>query len=107
MGKNIYICMYVYVYTYVYIYVYVYERIYTYVYVYVCVHIHMYTYMCMWVYICIYYFLFFHYGLLQDIEYSSLCYTVRPCCLIHSINNSLHPILVCIIYIIVDPKLPI
>ena len=22
-----------------------------------------------------------HYGLSQDIEYSSLCYTVRPCCL--------------------------
>ena len=23
----------------------------------------------------------FHYGLLSDIEYSSLCYTVGPCCL--------------------------
>ena len=23
----------------------------------------------------------FHYGLLKDIEYSSLCYTVGPCCL--------------------------
>ena len=23
----------------------------------------------------------FHYGLLQDIKYSSLCYTVGPCCL--------------------------
>ena len=23
----------------------------------------------------------FHYGLLQAIEYSSLCYTVGPCCL--------------------------
>ena len=23
----------------------------------------------------------FHYGLSQDIEYSSLCYTVGPCCL--------------------------
>ena len=34
-------------------------------------------------------FLFFpHYGLLEDIEYSSLCYPVRPCCL------SIH-ILVC------------
>ena len=31
-------------------------------------------------YICIYTFIFFHYSLLQDIEYSSLCYTVRPCC---------------------------
>ena len=28
---------------------------------------------------CMYVF-FFHYGLLQDIEYSPLCYTVGPCC---------------------------
>ena len=27
------------------------------------------------------FFILFHYGLLQDIKYSSLCYTVRPCCL--------------------------
>ena len=27
------------------------------------------------------YFFLFHYGLLQDTEYSSLCYTVGPCCL--------------------------
>ena len=35
-------------------------------------------------YIYIYLFLFqilFHYRLLQDIEYSSLCYTVNSCCL--------------------------
>ena len=25
--------------------------------------------------------IFFHYDLLRDIEYSSLCYTVGPCCL--------------------------
>ena len=25
--------------------------------------------------------IFFHYDLLQDIEYSSLCYTEGPCCL--------------------------
>ena len=25
----------------------------------------------------------FHYGLSQDIEYSSLCYTVEPCCLFY------------------------
>ena len=31
-----------------------------------------------YMYICI----LFHYGLLQDIEYSSLCYTVGPCCLL-------------------------
>ena len=35
----------------------------------------------------------FHYGLSQDIEYSSLCYTVGPCCL-------------SILYI-ANPKLPI
>ena len=27
------------------------------------------------------FYILFHYGLLQDIEYSSLCYTVGPCCL--------------------------
>ena len=27
------------------------------------------------------FYIFFHYGLSQDIEYSSLCYTVGPCCL--------------------------
>ena len=40
-------------------------------------------------YICIYmnvymhilFHILFHYSLLQDIEYSSLCYTVGPCCL--------------------------
>ena len=32
----------------------------------------------------------FHYGLSQDIEYSSLCYTAGPCCL-----SSLY-ILVCV-----------
>ena len=25
----------------------------------------------------------FYYGLLQEIEYSTLCYTVGPCCLFH------------------------
>ena len=34
-------------------------------------------------YICIYilFHILFHYSLLQDIEYSFLCYTVWPCCL--------------------------
>ena len=35
-------------------------------------------------YVCVYayilFFILFHYSLLQDIEYSSLCYTVGPCC---------------------------
>ena len=32
------------------------------------IHVHIFSYL-------------FHYDLLQDIEYSSLCYTVEPCCL--------------------------
>ena len=32
------------------------------------------------IYVCVY-ILFFHYGLSQDIECDSLCYTVGPCCL--------------------------
>ena len=32
----------------------------------------------------------FHYGLSQDIGYSSLCYIVEPCCLVHSKYSSLH-----------------
>ena len=35
----------------------------------------------MYVYIYILFLVLFHYRLLQDIEYSSLCYTVGPCCL--------------------------
>ena len=31
-----------------------------------------------------------HYGLSHGAEYSSLCYTVGPCCLSHSVDNSLH-----------------
>ena len=37
-----------------------------------------------------FFYILFHYGLSQDIQYSSLCYTLRPCCL--SILN----IMVCI-----------
>ena len=44
-----------------------------------------YTYVCIYIYIYIHiYILFhilFHYGLSQDIEYSSLHYTVGLCCL--------------------------
>ena len=35
----------------------------------------------MYIYIYILFHILFHCGLLQDIEYSSLCYTVGPCCL--------------------------
>ena len=41
--------------------------------------IHKYKYI--YIYIYILFHILFHYGLLQDIEYSSLCYTVGPCCL--------------------------
>ena len=59
-----------------YIYVYMY---YMYTYMYICIH----------VYICIYmfththtlFYFLFHHGLPRDIEYSSLCCTVVPCCL--------------------------
>ena len=35
----------------------------------------------LYIYIYILFQILFHYGLLQDIQYSSLCYTVGPCCL--------------------------
>ena len=38
------------------------------------------------IYVCIY----MVYTLLQDIEHSSLCYGVGPCCFTHSLSNSLH-----------------
>ena len=38
--------------------------------------IYIYIYIC--IYICILYQILFHYRLLQDTEYSSLCYTVGP-----------------------------
>ena len=41
-------------------------------------------------YTYIHFYILFHYGLSQDIEYSSLCYTVRSCYLSNSIRNSLH-----------------
>ena len=44
------------------------------------------------IHICILFLILFHYGLSQDIESSSLCYTVGPCCL------SILYILVCICY---------
>ena len=41
------------------------------------IQLHIYIY----IYIYILFHILFNYGLLQDIEYSSLCYTVGPCCL--------------------------
>ena len=34
----------------------------------------------LYIYICILFQILFHFKLLQDIEYSSPCYTVGPCC---------------------------
>ena len=47
--------------------------------IHVCVHVYMYV--CIYVYVYILFQSLFHYILLQDIKYSSLCYTVGPCCL--------------------------
>ena len=41
----------------------------------ICIYTHTY------IYILFLFQILFHYRLLQDIEYSSLCYTVGPCCL--------------------------
>ena len=40
-------------------------------------------YMYVYMYVCILFQILFHYRLLQDIEYSYLCYTVEPCCLFY------------------------
>ena len=49
----------------------------------------------LYLHIYILFHILFHYGLLQDIEYSSLCYTVGPCCLsilyILSLTTTLPP----------------
>ena len=45
-----------------------------------------------YIYTCIIFHSLFYDSLLQDFEYSSLCYTVGPCCL--SILYSLHKFLV-------------
>ena len=39
------------------------------------------TYVCVCMHIYILFQILFHYRLLQDTEYSSVCYTVGPCCL--------------------------
>ena len=67
-----------------YIYVCVYIYIYIYIYIHTHTHTHTHIYIYMYVYILYIYILFqilFHYRLLQDIEYSSLCSTVGPCSL--------------------------
>ena len=53
-----------------------------YIYIYIYIHTHM----CIYIYTYIYnvpFQILFHYRLLQDIDYSSLCYTVGPCCLFY------------------------
>jgi len=42
-----------------------------------------------YIYVYILFHILFHYGLLQDIEYASLCHTVIPCCLC-ILYNGLH-----------------
>ena len=44
-----------------------------------CVYIFIYIYLFIIIYIYILFQIPFHYRLLQDVEYSSLCYTVGPC----------------------------
>ena len=56
--------------TYIYIYTHTYTYIYTYIWICICTHIHIYKHTKKIV---------FPYRSLQDIEYSSLCYTVGPC----------------------------
>ena len=70
----IYICIYTYIYTY------------TYIYIYTHAYTHVYTYTCIYIYIYILFHILFHYSLFQDVECSSLCYTL----FIHSKYNSLH-----------------
>ena len=52
-----------------------------YIYVCVCVYIYIYIYIYIHIYIYILLQILFHYRVLQDTEYSSLCFTVGPCCL--------------------------
>ena len=60
-------------------------------------------------YICIYIFfhVLFHYGLSQDIEYSSLCYTEGPYCLSISVYTSLHPLILNSLYYHLPPPSPL
>ena len=58
--------------------------------VYVCVYIYiyecMYVYIYVYIYVCVYIYIFSNCMLLQDTEYSSLCYTVSSCCLSMELN---------------------
>ena len=60
-----------------------YIYIYIYIYIHTVKYIHSYIYTQLYIYsvIYIYIHILFHYVLWQDIKYSSLCYTVGPCCL--------------------------
>ena len=50
----------------------------------------------LYIYVYILFQILFHYRLLQDFEYSSLCYTVGPCCL------SILCIVVCTVYVLIN-----
>ena len=56
----------------------------------VCAHV-----LCMGIHLYSFLSIFFHYRLLQDIEYSSLYYTVNPCCISIAYTDcvSVNPIL--------------
>ena len=79
-------CCIIYCYTTKWLSVHVCVNIYVYICI-ICIYVYMYTYV--YIYICIYifththtfFYFLFHHGLPRDIEYSSLCCTVVPCCL--------------------------
>ena len=52
--------------------------IYTYTHTHTPIHIYFYIYTHIYMY---FFLIFFHFDLSQDVEYSSLCFTVGPCCL--------------------------
>ena len=60
-------------------------------YIHIFIYIHTYVYSIIYIHIYVYMYIlfqiFFHYKLLQDTEYRSLCYTVGPCCfsLLHAV----------------------
>ena len=62
--------------------IYIYTHIYTYMYIYIYIHIHIYVYIYTHTHIYSHavFPILFHYGLSQNNEYNSLCYTVGPCC---------------------------
>ena len=45
-----------------------------YIHIYICIYIHTHVYTCIF-----FFYILFHYRLVQDVEYSLLCYAVGPC----------------------------